>query len=158
MLILLTACSNNDVSIKKSIQRKKIYTQEEYMVEFRNEIYNHHEIFYMGLTSDDLLLLNKPFKSATIEEVNNDIAYNRKTIKLKHEYTKTVDFLKNDKNLNKLSNHLNYSIEETEIIVFKGNNVIITYISDKNNSFESYLVSIKQYSLRIKLIGYLYGS
>jgi hypothetical protein len=137
------------------MQDNKIYTKKQYIKKLKNEIF-HHDDYYIGLTVDNLMLLDKPFQSATPEETNNDMAYNRQSLKLKHTYIYTISFLKKDINISKLANYLGYDIKEIKCIVFKKNNVIISFI--REGSYESFLLAIQKDILKIKLIDYLYGS
>ncbi len=159
ILILLSSCSTNtkSIPIKKTIKYdKRLYTLKGYQEKFKKEIFNHDEATYIGLTSDSLMLLNKPFKSATPEEINNDVAYNKKSMQLNSKYNKSIDFLKENKNLTKIANYLNYKTEEIQSIVFKESNALISFVAYKG-SYESFLVATEDNILRIKLIEYLYA-
>jgi len=155
-LILFSSCSINETTLSQKEVSKKIYTEKEYKLIFQDEIQHHDEATYIGLTFSSLKLLNQPFQKATLEEINNDIAYNRESLKLDREYMNSIEFFKETKNLFILSMHLKYQLTNIKSIVYKENKAIISFIK-ATGSYESFLIYIDKNIMKIKLIDYMYA-
>jgi len=155
----LSSCgTNKNFTLQKMAIKKhttKLYTLEEYKLIYQKEIKYHDEATYIGLTVNQLELLNKSFQSATSKEINNDIAYNREPLKLDNKYLNSIDFLRDNRNIINLSAHLKYKMKNIKSIVYRDDKAIISYIKPAG-SYESFLIFIDKKIVKIKLIDYLY--
>lgn len=157
LIIFIPSCGLNSATTSlKNLRYDKIYyTVEQYKKTHKRDFIHKNDEMYLGLKLEDLKLLGKPYCKATEDEIQNDIAYNKTSILLDRQYTKIIDYLIEDVNLIKLTNHLNYKKNNIKLIVFNGNKAIILFIG--SSSYESFLIALDKDYLRIKLIGYLYG-
>ena len=156
LFLFIEACHSETNNIFKN-NSKIYYSMSEYKKIHKKDLLRENDPSYFGLTLSQLNLLNNKFEKATKTEIEDDIAYNRKSFFCNKRYNNIQQFIKNKQNLKAIVNHLGYEILDLKYIIFNKNRAIISFLHQTSQNFsnEIFLINIQNKIINIKLIAYV---
>jgi len=160
IILFITSCNTNTMNVKQNDKTKqtlkennKYYTFDEYITKYKDDLQDENFI----LSMENINLLNQKFYKATKSEIEGDIAYNEKALKIAMKYRDALSFLNKVENIEKLAKHLNYNKSNLNFVIFKNKLAIIAFLhqTPENFAYKAFLVFIDDNVIKIKLIAYI---